>query len=45
MGATEMEASLELVYLALNQVRKVMPAQVEQVQVSWNLNLEVLQYW
>ena len=45
MGAMEMEASLELVYLALNQVRKVTPAQVEQVQVSWNLNLEVLQYW
>ena len=44
MGAMEMEASLELVYLALNQVRKVMPAQVEQVQVSWNLNLEVLRY-
>ena len=29
-------------YLALNQVRKATPAQVEQVQVSWNL--EVLRY-
>jgi hypothetical protein len=42
MGATEMEASLELVYLALNQVRKATLAQVEQVQASWNL--EVLRY-
>ena len=42
MAATEMEASLELVYLALNQVRKATLAQVEQVQASWDL--EVLQY-